>query len=165
MDKQGTQFILVILCSARGTDIARVEGLWLINRPNHSVPETQTTALRFMCALLIYFPPNIAQEITVTSFHDVMIICSNLKVGKPLCMHRGNAIVCLCICWHHHQSPQLLQLHLNLIVISLIQISCLWHSPPRYFGVPSYQSLNLFVTCSTKHRQVQQVNKMVDAKY
>ena len=60
MDKQGTQFILVILCSMRDTDIAGVEGLWLIDRPNHSVPETQMTALRFVCALLLYFPPKIA---------------------------------------------------------------------------------------------------------
>ena len=27
MDKQGTQFILVILCSMRDTNIAKVEGL------------------------------------------------------------------------------------------------------------------------------------------
>ena len=108
MNKQGTQFVLFILCSMRGTDIARVEGLWLIDRPNHSVPETQMTAPRFVCALLIYFPPNIAWEITVTSFHHVMIVCSNLLVGKPLHMHRGNAIVHLHVCWHHHQNPQLL---------------------------------------------------------
>ena len=60
MDKQGTQFILFILCSMRDTDIARVEGLSLINRPNHLVPETQMTALRFVCALLLYFPLKVA---------------------------------------------------------------------------------------------------------
>ena len=127
MDKQGTQFILVILYSTRGTNIAGVEGLWLINRPNHSVQETQTTALRFMCAVLIYFPPNIAWKITVMSFHDVMIICSNPFAGKPLHMHRGNAIVHLCICQHHHWNPQLLQLHPNFVIFSLTQILCLWH--------------------------------------
>ena len=33
------QFILIMLCSMRGTEIARVEGLWLVNRPNCSVSE------------------------------------------------------------------------------------------------------------------------------
>ena len=75
MDKKGTQFILVILCSMRDTNIATVEGLWLIDRPNHSVPETQTTAPRFVCALLLYFLPKVAWEITVMSFYDVTLIC------------------------------------------------------------------------------------------
>ena len=39
MDKQNTQFILVTLCFPRGTDISKVEGLWLVNRPKHSVSE------------------------------------------------------------------------------------------------------------------------------
>ena len=39
MDKWNTQFILVMFCSMRGTKIARVEGLWLVSRPNHSVSE------------------------------------------------------------------------------------------------------------------------------
>ena len=52
------------------------------------------TAPRLICALLIYFPPQRAQEITVMSFYDIMIICSILLAVKPLCMHRGNAILC-----------------------------------------------------------------------
>ena len=39
MDKQITQSILVMLCSMTGTEIAKVEGLWLVNRPKHSVSE------------------------------------------------------------------------------------------------------------------------------
>ena len=39
MDKQITQFILVMLCSMRGTEIAKVEGLWLVNRSKHLVSE------------------------------------------------------------------------------------------------------------------------------
>ena len=39
MDKQITQSILVMLCSTRGTEIAKVEGLWLVNTPKHSVSE------------------------------------------------------------------------------------------------------------------------------
>ena len=37
--KQITQSILVMLCSMRDTKIAKVEGLWLVNRPKHSVLE------------------------------------------------------------------------------------------------------------------------------
>ena len=39
IDKQITQSILVMLCSTRGTEIAEVEGLWLVNRPKCSVSE------------------------------------------------------------------------------------------------------------------------------
>ena len=49
-------------CSMRGTNIARVDGQWLNKGPNHSVPETQTTALRLKLAFLIYFPPPIAWD-------------------------------------------------------------------------------------------------------
>ena len=108
MDKQNTQFFLVILCSMRGNDIARVEGQWLFNRPNHSVPETQMTALRFVCALLIYFPPQNSIRDHCDIIYDIMFICSTLSVEKLLHMCRADIIVCLHICWHHHQNPQLL---------------------------------------------------------
>ena len=39
MDKQITQSILVMLCSMRDTEIAKVEILWLVNRPECSVSE------------------------------------------------------------------------------------------------------------------------------
>ena len=39
MDKQVTLSILVMLFSTRGTETAKVEGLWLVNRPEHLVPE------------------------------------------------------------------------------------------------------------------------------
>ena len=94
-------------CSTRGTNIAREEGQWLDNRPNHSVPETQMTAPKPEQALLIYFPPQIAQAIIVMSSSDITIICSTFSVGRPLSMHRGNAIGHLCICWHCCQNPQL----------------------------------------------------------
>ena len=40
MDKQITQSILVMLCSTRGTKVAEVEGLWLVNRPKCLVPQS-----------------------------------------------------------------------------------------------------------------------------
>ena len=39
MDKQVTHCILDMLFSMRGTETAKVEGLWLINRPECLVPE------------------------------------------------------------------------------------------------------------------------------
>ena len=39
MDKQVTLSILVMLFSSRGTETAKEEGLWLVNRPKHLVPE------------------------------------------------------------------------------------------------------------------------------
>ena len=138
-------------CSMRGTKIARVEGWWLLNRPNHSVPETQMTALRLMCALFIYFPPSKAWEITVTSFYDITIGCSTILVGKPLCMCKGNAIIHLHICWHWCQNPWLLLLHLNNIIFSLSWISCLWHSPPGILVCPHTGVWSLFTTFNNIH--------------
>ena len=39
MDKQTKQSIQVMLCSMTGTEIAKVEGPWLVNRPEWSVSE------------------------------------------------------------------------------------------------------------------------------
>ena len=39
MDEQNIQFILAMLCSMRGTEIAKVEDLWLVNGPKISVSE------------------------------------------------------------------------------------------------------------------------------
>ena len=39
IDKQVTLSILVMLFSSRGTETAKVEGLWLANRPKCLVPE------------------------------------------------------------------------------------------------------------------------------
>ena len=127
MDKQNTLLFLVILCSKGDTNIDGVEGQWLCNC---SVAETQMTAPRFMCALLIDFPPKIAPEISMMSLHDITIICSTLLVGKPLHMCKGNAIICLHICQHCCQHPLLPSLHLNNIIFSSSPNPFLWHSPP-----------------------------------
>ena len=54
MDKQVTHSILDILFSMRGTEIAKVEGLWLINRPECLVPEYPDDSLEAQwCSLFI----------------------------------------------------------------------------------------------------------------
>ena len=40
------------------------------------------------------------------SYHDIMIICSDLPVGKPLHMCIGTAMVHLHICQHPSQNPK-----------------------------------------------------------
>ena len=39
MDKQVTHSILIMFFSTRGTETAKVEGWWLVNRPKLLVPE------------------------------------------------------------------------------------------------------------------------------
>ena len=36
-----------------------------------------------MCALLLYFPLPTAQEILMTSYQDIMNVCSDFPSGKP----------------------------------------------------------------------------------
>ena len=137
-------------CSMRGTNIAEVEGKWLNKWPNHSVPETQMTALKLELALLISFPPPVAWVIIVPSLIDIIIICSTVSMGKPLHLHRGNALIFLhiyqCCCW----IPQLLSLHPNLIIFSWTHIWCMWHSLHGILVCPCTRDLNLF-----KHLQKQ----------
>ena len=48
---------------SRGTETAKVEGLWLAKDPNTHVKNTQMTViapLRLSCALLLQFPPTVA---------------------------------------------------------------------------------------------------------
>ena len=52
MDKQATLYILVMPFSMRGTETAKVEGLWLVYRPEH-YQNTQMTAPRFGSVLLL----------------------------------------------------------------------------------------------------------------
>ena len=106
MDKQITQSILVTLCSMRGTKIAEVEGLWLVNRPKHSVSEDPDNSPEVQLCSPFIVPSSIAQEILVMSFHDVTVICFDLPAGKPLCMHIRNIAVHLCIHQHPHQNTK-----------------------------------------------------------
>ena len=54
MGKQVTQVILVMLCSMRGTEIAKVEGLWLVNRPKCLVSEDPDDSPGvWLCSLFI----------------------------------------------------------------------------------------------------------------
>ena len=54
MDKQIMQSILVMLFSMRGTETAKVEGLWLVNRPKHLVSgDPDNSPKVWLCSLFI----------------------------------------------------------------------------------------------------------------
>ena len=136
IDKQVTLSILVMLFFSRGTKTAKVEGLWLVNRPKCLVPEYPDNSPEVrQCSPFIV--PSLD---SMRDPHDIMIICSDLPMGKPLCTHIGTAMVCLHICWHpcwnpkYYESSEPLRLFPNLIFMP-VTLS------PRYFSAPSYQSL------------------------
>ena len=153
MDKKNTQFFLVILHSMRGNDIARVVGWWLLNRPNHSVPETQMTALRVMCALLIYFPPqnSMRDHCDVTLWHHDCLLYSFGRKTTAHVQRRCHRFICTSASITA-RIPSYYQLHSNLVVFSFIPNFMPVTLSPRYFGAPSYWSLDLFTTSKTKHR-------------
>ena len=73
VDKWNTQFILVMLCSNRGTKTAGVEGLWLVSRPNHSVSENPDNSSEvWVCSPFIVPSQNSMQD-----HCDVISWCHN----------------------------------------------------------------------------------------
>ena len=154
MDKWNTQFILVILCSTRGTEIARVEGLWLVSRPNHSVSESPDDIPK----VWVHSPFIVPSQNSMRDHCDVISWCHNClpwsSGGKTTAhAHRKHCILSVHLPASTPESPITIEasepLHLFLNPNSMpVTLS------PRYFGVPSYQSLNLFTTLKTKHRQL-----------
>ena len=103
-----TQFILVMLCSTRGTKIDGVEGLLLVNRPSRSVSENPDNSPE----VYVLSPFIVPSQKSMRDHCDIIlwcqIICFDILMGKPLHMHTGNTVVYLCICWHQCPNSQLL---------------------------------------------------------
>ena len=73
MDKWDTHFILVMLCSTKGTKIAGVEGLWLVNRPNCSVSENPDDSPKvWVWSLFI-----VLSKISMRDHCDIISWCHN----------------------------------------------------------------------------------------
>ena len=130
MNKQVTHSILGMLFSMRGTKTAKVEGLWLVNRPEHLVPEDPDVSPKvWLCSPFIvpslYSTRNPCDIISWC--HDHLLWSSS---GKTTVHVHQN---CCCSSAHLLAStlePQILQMHLNLFVSSLTQFLHLWYSPP-----------------------------------
>ena len=76
MDKQVTHSILDMLFSMRGTEIAKVEGLWLVNTPKHLVPEYPDDSPKVQWCFHFIVPSLCSTRDPC----DIMIICSDLPV-------------------------------------------------------------------------------------
>ena len=119
MDKQVMHSILDMLFSTRGTETAKVEGLWLINRHECLVPEYPDDSPKVWWCSPFIVPSLYSMRDPHDVINDVMIVCSDPPVGKPLHMYIRTANIHLHIHQHLCQNPQILQIHLNLFVSSL----------------------------------------------
>ena len=63
-------------------------------RPEHVVPEDPDDSPEVWLCSPFIVPSLIAQKILMMSFHDIMIVCSDLPAGKPLHMCIRIATVC-----------------------------------------------------------------------
>ena len=127
MDKWNTQFILVMLCFMRGTEIVRVEGLWLVNRPNCSVSENPDNSPK----VCVYSPFIVPSQNSMRDHCDIISWCQDCLLwsfsGKTTAhMHRK----------HYSSSVHLLvSTPESLVTIDaseplhlfLNRISCLWY--------------------------------------
>ena len=127
MNKQGKQFIQDMLLLHKRHHYSQSRGLVTYKWTQLFSARNPDNSPKAQASFPYILPSPIAWAITVTSLNDITIICATFSMGKLLCMCRGNAIICLHICQHSCYNPQLLQLHPNLDVFSLTQISCLWH--------------------------------------
>ena len=162
MDKQVTHSILGILFSMRGTETAKVEGLWLVNRPECLVPEDpdNSSEVQLCSSFIVPSPSSMRDPCDIMRWcHDHLLWPSS---GKTTAHVHQN---CHCLSAHLLASvpePQILWVHPNLFVFSLTQNFAPMTLSPRYFSVPSYWSLNL-LTYSQQNTGKQK--RMMDATY
>ena len=144
-----------MLYSKRDTEIARVEGLWLINRPNCSVPENPDNSCPKVCVCSSFIIPSqnsMRHHCDIISWHQDHLLWSS---GGKTTVHVQRRCYIL-------SAHLLVSLPESPVTIATSKPHCLFLNPnfmpvtlsPRYFGVPSYWSLNLFTTPTTKHRHV-----------
>ena len=133
-----------MLCSTRGTDTAGVEGLWLVNRSKHSVPEDPDNSPKvWVCSPFIVPSLNSMGDLCdIISWHHNHLLWSS---SRKTTVH---------VYWRHcHLSAHLpASMPESLNTINASEPLCLFLNPnfmpetlpPRYFSVPLYQRLNLF---------------------
>ena len=154
-----------MLCSTRGTEIARVEGLWPVNRPKCSVSEYPDDSPEvWVCSPFIVPSQNNMRDPC-----DVISWCHNGLLWSS----SGKTTVH--VNWKHYISsahlpasmlespitinasePFRLFLNLNSVPVTLSH---------RYFGVPSYWSLNLFTYFQQNTGRYNKQTRMMDAMY
>ena len=165
MDKWNTQFILVLPCSTRGTKIAGVEGLWLVNRPKCSVSEYPDDSPKaWVCSTF-----RVSSQYSMRDPCDVISWCHNCLLwssGGKTTVHAH---------WKHCSSSAhpLASTPESSITINASEPLCLFLNPnpmpvtlsPRYFSAPSYWSFNLFTHFQQNTGRYNKQTRMMDATY
>ena len=145
----------------RGTNIAEVEGWWLLsNWPNHSVPKTQTTASRLMLATLYSSLPNSMRDPCdgIKWHHDCLLYLFSRKTT----MHaQRKCLICLCLSWNHSQSLQLLFLHMNPLSFLYPQF-CACDTLPQVFWCTL--ALEPCIYLSTTHTKTSGTDNCINNK-
>ena len=154
-----------MLFSMRGTETAKVEGLWFINRPKHLVPEyAEDSPEVWWCSPFI--GPSLC---SMRDPHDVMKWCHNCLLWS---YSRKTTV-------HVHQNCQHSSAHL---LASLPEIPNTTHASeplhfflnliftpvtlsPRYFSAPSYWSFNLFTYSQQNTGKHYKQTRMIDAMH
>ena len=154
-----------MLCSMRGTKIARVEGLWLVSRPSHSVSENPDDSPEvWVCSPFIVPSQNSMRDpCAVISWHHDHLLWSS---GRKTSAH---------VHWKHCSSSAHLPASIleSLVTINASKPLHLFLNPnsmpvtlsPRYFSVPLYQSLNLFTHFQQNTGRYNKQTRMMDATY
>ena len=132
----------------RDTDIAKVEGRWLLsNWPNHSVLKTQTTAPRLVLTSLYSSLPNSMRDAC-----DIIKRCHNHLLyffsGKTTAHAQRKHLIHLCICLHQCPSLQLLPLHMNPLSFPYPQFhACDTYTRVRLNKLPLWSQRPHMVSC------------------
>ena len=116
----------------RGTNIAKVEGWWppincLILFGSQNLDNSPEACVCF--TYILPSPNSTSDHCDITKWcHDCLLYFS---AGKALCMHRGNAIICLHICWHPHWT---------------FTTTTATHEPYHLFHVPKFKPVTYILT-------------------
>ena len=154
-----------MLCSMTGTEIAGVEGLWLVSRPKLSVSKDPDDSLKVpVCSSFIAPSQNSMRDPcdVISWCHNHLLWSSGWKTTA-----------------HVHQKHCSLSAHPPasmpefLITINASKPLCLFLNPNsmpvtlslRYFGVPLYQSLNLFTHFQQNTGRYNKQTRMMDTMY
>ena len=165
MDKWDSQFILVMLCSVIGTEIARVEGLWLVSRPNCSVSEgpDDSPEVQVCSPFIVPSQNSMRDHCDVISWCHYCLLWSSS--GKTTAhVHRKHCSSSLHLLASMPESPVTIDASKPLCLFLKMNSMPVTLSP-RYFGVPSYWSLNLFTHLQQNTGRYKKQTRMMDAAY
>ena len=154
-----------MLCSMRDTQIARVGGLWLVNRPNHSVSENPDDSPKVhMCSpFIVPSQSSMRDHCDVISWHHDHLLWSS---GGKTTVHMERKC-------HGSSAHLAVSMPESPITMKTFEPLCLFLNPnfmpvtlsPSYFGVLSYWSLNWFTHLQQNTGRYNKQTRIMDAMY